>query len=81
MLFRQVLSVTTTSERNSKVIITRTIRPKIASDCRTLFDFFFLFLIFSCSSSAAFAMKSHFEVANNLVTAKKDFDRVIDLVK
>ena len=29
---------TTTSESNIKVIITRTITPKIASDCQTQFD-------------------------------------------
>ena len=44
MLSRQVLNVTTTIiERNSKVIISRTITAKIASDCRTLFDMFVIF--------------------------------------
>ena len=38
ILFRQILSVTTTSKMNTKAIINRTITPKIASDCRTLFD-------------------------------------------
>ena len=40
MLFKQVLSVTITSKSNRKAIITRIITPKIASDCRTLFDLF-----------------------------------------
>ena len=39
ILFRQILSVTT-SKMNSKAIINKTITPKIASDCRTLFDLF-----------------------------------------
>ena len=40
ILFRQILSVTTNSKMNSKAIIDRAITPKIASDCRTLFDLF-----------------------------------------
>ena len=39
ILFNQVLSVTI-SKSNSKVTITRTITPKIASECRTLIDLF-----------------------------------------
>ena len=44
ILFRQSSSVTTTSKMNSKAIINKNITPKIASDCRTLFDLFFRFL-------------------------------------
>ena len=40
-LFRQILSVDITSKMNSKAIIDRTIKRRIASDCRTLFDLFF----------------------------------------
>ena len=40
MLFRQVLSINITGKSNRKVIITRIITPKIASDCRTLFNLF-----------------------------------------
>ena len=46
MLIRQVLSGTTTSESNSGVIITRTIMPKIASDCQTQLDLFLIFHLF-----------------------------------
>ena len=42
ILFRQILSITTTSKMNNKAIINRTITPKIASDCRTPFDLFFV---------------------------------------
>ena len=38
-LFREILSVTT-CKMISKAIIDKTITPKIASDCRTLFDLF-----------------------------------------
>ena len=46
ILFRQILSVTTTSKMNSKAIINRAITPKMASHCRTLIDLFFQRLAF-----------------------------------
>ena len=52
ILFRQILSVTT-SKMNSKAIINRTITPKIASDCRTVFDLFLRSRVFRCDQDVS----------------------------
>ena len=58
ILFRQILNVTITSMMNSKAMINRTITPKIASDCQTLFDLFVCSLLaFRNELLAAMAQK------------------------